>query len=1251
MARVFISHASGDAEAAQGLFSWLQAQGFDRGFLDIDTDQGIPPGAKWEQMLYDELERAQAVILLLTRNWFESKWCFAEFAQARSRGKAIFPVIVGPGGDQYIGDDLQKLDLTHDRSVGLDRLARRLTEVALTSQSGFDFPAGRAPYPGFLAFDEDDAAIYFGRDDDVRRLIQRLDSRRIEGGKRFVLVLGESGTGKSSLLRAGLLPRLKRAKRDWIVLPVFRPGEDPFMGLAASLRAVGVDVVSGDLADADAERLAATIAAKHQSHQAAILVSVDQLEELFTRTPPARAEQFLSLLSRMLGPGLPFVATATMRSDHLGNMQAAPGMGTEFEPFNLAPLPLERIGEIVRGPARIAGLDVEESLVARITQDAETTDALPLVAFALRRLYDRFGGDGKLQLVEYESLRDAAAGLSPLETVVRDTASGVIAEARPDADELKALREAFVPGMVRVNDEGGFVRQAAGWDALPEKSHRLVAALAGAEARLLVVRDKDGGREVEVAHEALFRVWPLLIGWLEEEKEFLIGRNRLEKALADWQALAEADRAKGLISGILLDRAGQWLAEHPNRFGADEAAFIRASEAAERERERQEEEQRQALQAAKLRQAEIERDAAHRLTRRTRLAAAVLGVVALVAVGAGAFAYLAERRATQNLGIAKSTVDKVIFDIAQGLRNAQGMRVETIRSILTQVGSATQQLADAAPNDRDVQRSRAVMLDDFGDTYLAAGDPAAALKAYEGSLAIQRKLVAADPGNADWQRDVSLSLDRIGNAKSAKGDTAGARAAYDEALKMARAQAKASPDNPERQRDLSVSLERMGDLAKRAGDNREALANYGEALAIVRKLSAGNPANAEWRRDVSVVLVSIGDVKKDTSDVAGAMAAYREALAIRRKLAADDPGNTQWQRDLTVGLSRVGDLEYQSGDMAAALKSYQEGLAISRRLAAADAGNLTLERDITVPLERIGKIKVALGDMAGARAALEQGLAISRRLAAAHPENTEWQRDVLLGLSDLGDIETKQGDHKAAVKSYSDSLDIARRLQSTDPGNVEWKRDVAASLNNLGDEKLAAGDAAGALDAYRQALETTRQIAASDPKDTVWQRDVAVNLNKVGDARFKTGDAKGARAAYAESLSIVRQLASADPSDAVLQRDLVVTLNRLGGVDAAGGDKAAALAAYQEGVSITRSLVAKDAGNVGWQVQLAFGLWEVQSVSGDISQRKASLTEAIDTLQALADADKLTTLQTKWIDLLKKTRAGLDQAGAKPSGG
>ena len=96
MVRVFIFHSSRDNADAAALFSWLKAQGLDLGFLDIDKHAGIPTGANWEQTLYDELERAQAVILLPTKNWFASKCCFAEFTHARPRGKAIFPWWSGP---------------------------------------------------------------------------------------------------------------------------------------------------------------------------------------------------------------------------------------------------------------------------------------------------------------------------------------------------------------------------------------------------------------------------------------------------------------------------------------------------------------------------------------------------------------------------------------------------------------------------------------------------------------------------------------------------------------------------------------------------------------------------------------------------------------------------------------------------------------------------------------------------------------------------------------------------------------------------------------------------------------------------------------------------------------------------------------------------------------------------------------------------------------------------------------------------
>ncbi|MFZ0336817.1 MAG: TIR domain-containing protein, partial [Terracidiphilus sp.] len=234
MAQIFISHSSLDPDQASRLLDWLHTNGFAETFLDFDKHAGLAAGSDWERTLYREMAEAEAVILVLTSNWFESKWCFAEFTQARALGKAIFPLIESPVGETVVSADIQTLDLVKNREDALSRLLSALNELVLNSRGGFDWDQTRPPYPGLLALDQADAAIYFGRDNDVRRLIERLTARRVQGGAKMVAVLGASGSGKSSLIRAGVLPRLKRDKPNWIALPPFRPQVHPLDELAQS---------------------------------------------------------------------------------------------------------------------------------------------------------------------------------------------------------------------------------------------------------------------------------------------------------------------------------------------------------------------------------------------------------------------------------------------------------------------------------------------------------------------------------------------------------------------------------------------------------------------------------------------------------------------------------------------------------------------------------------------------------------------------------------------------------------------------------------------------------------------------------------------------------------------------------------------------------------------------------------------------------------------------------------------------------
>ena len=582
MARIFISHSSRDNEAAGRLKLWLDSQGFGDTFLDTDKTEGIPPGGEWEKTLYRRVEHSQAVIIIQTTNWRASNWCFAEFAQARAQGKAIFPVIETPTDGARIAPDIQTLDLTGDRECGLERLSAELKKIALGA-GGFDWDASRPPFPGLLAFQEPDAAIYFGRDDDIRRLIERLDARRSQGGARLIALLGSSGCGKSSLLRAGVIPRLKRTGHNWIVAPTIRPAQRPVDGLAVALAAAkgpGADwrKLKDDLTGPDPKHtlddFANDLRVKAGAGEAQILIPIDQAEELFGVADSNEARRLLEILSHALSEDLPFLAVMALRSDYLGELQSAESLTARFEEFSLAPMPLARIPQIIQGPARVAGISVDDAFVQQAARDAETEDLLPLLAFALRRLSDQ-SVDRSLTLDGYRELGDEKTGLTPLENAVRRAADEVLAEAKSADDELMALREAFVPAMVRVNDEGQYVRRPARWDELPAKSHPLLKRLA--KARLLIVRQEGDARVVEAAHEALLRKWPLLRSWLDAAREFLIGKQQLEQDLREWEQALAKDKPRALLTGLKLSRARVWLTEYPTQLTGPEHTFILTS--------------------------------------------------------------------------------------------------------------------------------------------------------------------------------------------------------------------------------------------------------------------------------------------------------------------------------------------------------------------------------------------------------------------------------------------------------------------------------------------------------------------------------------------------------------------------------------------------------------------------------------------------------------------------------------------------
>lgn len=592
MAAIFISHSSRDNVVAGEIKAWLDTEGYERVFLDFDKESGLGAGKEWEQELYEKIRRCQAAILLVTPAWVASKWCFAEFAQARALGKTIFPMLVTPADANLLGPILGTVQAEQWNDDGRRHLVRRLGEVAGEIAKGYRWKSGSQPWPGIMSFEFEDRAVFFGRDPEIRLICERLEARRVHGGARLVLIVGASGSGKSSVLKAGVLPYLGR-NRGFKTLPPFRPGATPVLAFAKALaEALGQASDFEALADGFRTDAGKTITRAFDAlrvgpaRDAVVLIAIDQFEELFMLAPPKEREALLRILTAVAARtgdrAPPVMIVGTVRSDLLGEILKGEQFSLAHEVFTLANLPHDRIRTVIEGPAEVAAVTLGEGLVDRILDDVGTSlDALPLLAFTLRKLYEHGGDDHRLTVDDYEALGDRAKGLKPLEDAVRRTVEDTLAAASPSPEELGALRVAFVGPLVRVNSEGVRVRRPAFLKDMG-KARRLIDKLA--DARLLSTRTEGASDVVEVAHEALFKVWPDLASWLDADQNFLIGLRQIEDAKRQWStARRPEDKDRALMEGLLLENAREWWRANPERLKDVEDFVVASIDKADRE--------------------------------------------------------------------------------------------------------------------------------------------------------------------------------------------------------------------------------------------------------------------------------------------------------------------------------------------------------------------------------------------------------------------------------------------------------------------------------------------------------------------------------------------------------------------------------------------------------------------------------------------------------------------------------------------
>ncbi len=560
----FLSHAGSDCRAARLIAAEMEAAGLPT-WCDV-SPKALDLGLPWRQQLEDRIE-ASSGMLVLVGNQEIAGWALVELDIALDRNTkaasyAIVPVLLPGVALGFLPPSLRRFQAfqlydgwLQPRSDDLSALAERLlvcwTPTAATL-------TGLGPFPGLEAFDEELAGFFFGREAEVRELVHLL-GRTPAGHRRWLQIEGASGSGKSSLARAGLVPAVRRgwledAPENWQVV-VFRPGKNPLRSLAQQL--VNCAVAAGlelslratekRLADDGATLLymARELVAEGQG----FLLLLDQLEEVFTLagTEPMVVEKLDGLLARALDDtDGPFYLITTVRSDFLHQLDHLPQLRAHLNlaasRYFLAAIGEKGLLRAVEEPARIAGLRWESpELPRRIVADSgASASGLPLVAHALRALWEQDHLKPCLSHVTYDRLGGVAGALSKsaegLLSALGEEGRALsrklflslvkVGRATPDSSRILSRKEVLAASGGDEQAEKTLARLSGGRDpAAPEA--------APSPARLIVV---SGEERVELVHEALLRSWATLRRWVGESRQALERRDDVEDAARAWKA-------------------------------------------------------------------------------------------------------------------------------------------------------------------------------------------------------------------------------------------------------------------------------------------------------------------------------------------------------------------------------------------------------------------------------------------------------------------------------------------------------------------------------------------------------------------------------------------------------------------------------------------------------------------------------------------------------------------------------------------
>ena len=961
------------------------------------------------------------------------------------------------------------------------------------------------PFPGLRPFAYHDHDYFFGREDQTFALYRLIDR------SRFVAVVGSSGSGKSSLVRAGLLPLLdietgETGGRSWLWSEM-RPGDAPLQRLTNLL----ADLSSDDdpvVASGRRERIAAQVQRssfgisealaeiKGVTGKTLVLV-VDQFEELFRyaaagtarvnlTADDARARdeaaQFVQLLlEASRAPQQQINVMLTMRSDFIGDCARFHGLPEAVcaAQFLVPSLTRDQLDDVIRRPVEKAGATIDPELVERLLNDCGTElDQLPVLQHCLSRLWDEAGTSpagtapqtGRhLSLAHYREIGEFSDALSRhANEILRDLGPAL----------GLAVTQVF-SALSELDKEGRAIRRAL-------KFSQLVAETGVNEADIRRVLDRfraedcsfvtpprsevnmiDAVTRIDVGHEALLRRWEKVsghgieLGWLRAEQQ----AGERYRGL-----LAMADSGATLPAHLVDERLAWWnarprTAAWAERYGGGFESVVRLLEMSQR----------------------------WQRMKRWSFVAILVGAVALAAV-MGSFwqsARTAQRQADESR---KNALDATKTSVGRlgGFLNDGSLSAKNAELLLGDVQLTLEDLAKNEDQSLEISEIEILLLLSFADVRVSLGDHSDALRRAERAVVIAERLLKSNPSDQRLMRHIYAGSFRVGDEKSRTGDNVEAERQYKKALAYARQREEFNRNDMQRKRDIAFVLNKLADIEKSRKSWKTALDYYSDGLKIAEAVAEKYPIDRAIQKNRIAQLLS---ERREQGDPLAALIQYREALAIQTELLKDTPDDATLVSNAASTRRRIGQL----------LKDK--------------------------PNEAIPELQAAV--------------AHRKKLFESDPASVSWRAGLAFDHKLLADALYDLKDYRGALQNYAAASQVEEGLALKDPANLSWQRNLAATNVKRGDVLIARGDDAkdnpeppinettrrirDALARYLRAAEISERLLNQPAAgDTRFANLVKVRI-KIGDVQARLGKYSEAMASYEAALAVAAMAPSTQP--------------------------------------------------------------------------------------------------------------------------